>query len=81
MSRLRGAGTLTGVHYVLGDHRDPANSHLLNAAHLQALVPDLAEREVFLCGPPGLVGALRATLREADVPRRHIHLEEFAFAP
>jgi predicted ferric reductase len=69
------------VHYVVGDHREPANGHLMTARHLRELVPDLRERDVFLCGPPGLVRAVRDTLREAEVPRRHIHLEEFAFAP
>jgi predicted ferric reductase len=69
------------VHYVVGDHRDAAHAHLLSAAHLRELVPDLRERDVFLCGPPGMVAAIRATLREADVPRGHVHLEEFAFAP
>ena len=69
------------VHYVVGDHRDAGLAHLLGRAHLGELIPDLHEREVYLCGPPGLVAAIRRSLREADVPRRNIHLEEFAFAP
>jgi predicted ferric reductase len=68
------------VHYVVGDHRDAASAHLLGAEHLGALVPDLREREIYLCGPPGLVKAIRRTLGEARVPRGSIHLEEFAFA-
>lgn len=69
------------LHYVVGDHRDASSAHLLTAAHLGELVPDLRDRDVFVCGPPGLVAAIRRTLREAQVPGRHIHLEEFAFAP
>jgi predicted ferric reductase len=69
------------LHYVVGDHRDAQSAHLLTAAHLGDMVPDLRERDVFLCGPPGLVAAIRNTLQEARVPRRNIHLEEFAFAP
>jgi predicted ferric reductase len=69
------------LHYVVGDHRDARSAHLLTAAHLSELVPDLRERDVFLCGPPGLVASIRGTLHEAHVPRRNIHLEEFAFAP
>jgi predicted ferric reductase len=69
------------LHYVVGDHRDAGAAHLLSAAHLGELVPDLRDRDVFLCGPPGMVAAIRLTLRDARVPRRHIHLEEFAFAP
>jgi predicted ferric reductase len=69
------------LHYVVGDHRDEASAHLLTASHLDELVPDIRDRDVFLCGPPGMVGAIRHTLREVRVPRRNIHLEEFAFAP
>ncbi|HEU4978408.1 MAG TPA: ferredoxin reductase family protein [Solirubrobacteraceae bacterium] len=69
------------VHYVIGDHRNGDNAHLLSAGHLAELVPDLGERDVYLCGPPGLVAVIRRTLRDAHVPRRHVHLEEFAFAP
>jgi ferredoxin-NADP reductase len=69
------------VHYVVGDHRLEEHARLLSAEHLGELVPDLREREVFLCGPPGMVAAIRGALRDARVPRRRIHLEEFAFAP
>lgn len=34
---------------------------------------------VFMCGPHGMVKAFRAGLREAGVPRRHIHHEYFAW--
>jgi predicted ferric reductase len=69
------------LHYLVGDHRDASAAHLLTAAHLNEIVPDIRERDVFLCGPPGMVGATRRTLHDARVPRQNIHLEEFAFAP
>ena len=69
------------IHYVVGDHREASAAHLLTPAHLDELVPNIRGSDVFLCGPPGLVAAIRRTLREAKVPGRNIHLEEFAFAP
>lgn len=48
-----------------------------SAAELRRLVPDLAEREVYLCGPSGLVRAARHGLRRAHVPARRIHVESF----
>jgi predicted ferric reductase len=51
----------------------------LSAAELRRLVPDLAERDVYLCGPPGLVQAARRGLHRAKVPRRRIHIESFDF--
>jgi predicted ferric reductase len=46
-------------------------------AELRRLVPDLAERDVYLCGPPGLVHAARRGLRRAKVSGRRIHVESF----
>ena len=51
---------------------------LLTAPHLRELVPDVAERDVYLCGPPGLVDLVLGEVRRAGVPRRHVHVERFA---
>ncbi len=66
------------VHYVLGDHRGPGAQELLSPAHLQRLVPDIATRDVYVCGPPAMADATGASLRRAGVPRRHVITERFA---
>jgi len=66
------------VHYVVGDHAAPGGERLLSPEHLLELVPDLAERDVYLCGPPGMTDAVLPRLRAAGVPRKHIHVERFA---
>ena len=66
------------LEYVVGDHRDADGARLLDAAHLRKLVPDIGERDVYVCGPPAMTDALLARLRAAGVPRRHIHAERFA---
>lgn len=48
--------------------------------HLADLVPDLTERDVFLCGPPGLTETVVDSLRRLDVPQRQIHTELFRLA-
>ncbi|MET0496138.1 MAG: ferredoxin reductase family protein [Actinoplanes sp.] len=48
-------------------------------AGLRWLVPDVADHEVFLCGPPSWMSGVRATLRDAGVGADHIHAEEFAW--
>jgi predicted ferric reductase len=67
------------LRYVLGDHRDPAARHLLSAPHLRRLVPDVAGRDVFVCGPPAMAAATERDLRKAGVPGRQIHIERFAY--
>jgi ferredoxin-NADP reductase/DMSO/TMAO reductase YedYZ heme-binding membrane subunit len=61
------------VVYLLGDDRA-----LLTARSLTRLVPGLADRDVYLCGPPGMADAVRRSLQEAGVPPTHVHEERFA---
>jgi len=67
------------VHYVVGDHTQDEGRELLSAAHLRELVPDLSERDVYLCGPPAMLVAIQRNLRRAGVSRRQLHVERFAF--
>jgi predicted ferric reductase len=62
------------VAYLLGPDREP-----LSAAGLQRLVPDVAQRDVYLCGSPGLTSAVRESLRAAGLPPERLHEERFAF--
>jgi predicted ferric reductase len=74
LERTRGVA----LHYVIGDHATDAGSGLLSPEHLDELVPDLAEREVYLCGPPAMTSVTEKRLRAAGVPRRRLHVERFA---
>ena len=76
LERLVTDGRAT-VHFVVGDHRGDGRD-LLSPSHLLELVPDIAERDVFLCGPPAMIDAIHKNLRRAHVPRRHVHTERFA---
>lgn len=46
---------------------------------IAAEVPDASRRQVFMCGPPGLVDGLRAALTRAGVADDDIHSERFDF--
>jgi predicted ferric reductase len=67
------------VHYVVGDHAGPGGERLASAEHLLELVPDLAEREVYVCGPPALTDFVVRNVRRAGVPRARVHAERFAY--
>jgi predicted ferric reductase len=58
--------------YLLG-----RNPHLLSAASLTRLVPALTDRDVYLCGPPGMSEAIRNSLDEAGLPPTQLHEERF----
>jgi predicted ferric reductase len=66
------------LRFVVGDHDTDEGRELLSPQHLQEIVPDIAEREVYVCGPPAMTNAIRANVRHANVPARFIHAERFA---
>ena len=51
----------------------------LDHRQLAELVPDIATRDVFVCGPEPLSQRLMASARVLGVPERNIHCEQFAF--
>lgn len=69
------------VHYVMGSHRDPGNQHLLSPEHLRSLIPDITQRDVYVCGPPALSSLVERNVHTAGVPSKYIHSESFAFSP
>ncbi len=64
--------------YVVGDHTGPDGQRLLSPEHLRQLIPDIAGREVYICGPPAMTRAVEQNVRRASVPRAYIHTERFA---
>jgi predicted ferric reductase len=66
------------LHYIVGDHATEEGSRLLSPAHLRELVPDIEDRDIFVCGPPAMTEAAVRNVRAAGVRRRHIHAERFA---
>jgi glycine betaine catabolism B len=66
------AVTLTGA--------DPGSAGLagrIDAAMIRKLVPDLTERQIFLCGPEPFAAAARTALAELGVDPTRVHSESF----
>ena len=51
-----------------------------NPANLEALVPDIRDRDVYVCGPPAMTDAVLRALAQVGVPKRQVHAERFALA-
>jgi predicted ferric reductase len=63
------------LHEVIG----PRARAPLDAPQLRSLVPDIAERDLYVCGPEGFMRGLRNTALSLGVPGNRIHNEDFAF--
>ena len=68
------------MHYVLSREPDwPGESGHLDAPVLARLTPgDGRRRQVFVCGPDGMMVSVVRSLRRLGYPRRRIHTEAFA---
>jgi predicted ferric reductase len=55
----------------------PRTQVSLDAQTLSRLIPDLAERDVYICGPTGFTAAVRHAARAFGVPPERIHDESF----
>ncbi len=56
----------------------PGPDAVWGADALRRLVPDAADREVYLCGPRPWVREVKRSLYELHIPRSVIHTEDFA---
>lgn len=66
------------VHLVVDENDDPAfagETGQISAELLQRLVPDHADRSIFMCGPEGFMKAARGVAE--DIPFAAIHEESF----
>lgn len=71
-------GRFAVVHVMSADPGWPGERGSVDRERLARLVPDLRERDVFLCGPPPMMKGVRAALRGLGVPKGRIHWERFA---
>ncbi|MEU5591968.1 ferredoxin reductase family protein [Streptomyces sp. NPDC020298] len=64
------------LHLVTG----PPVPDRLAPRELARLVPDIGDRDVFLCGPPPMMTAVLRSLGDLGVPKQQIHFERFSLA-
>jgi predicted ferric reductase len=78
LEALHAAGRLTYL-TVVGERGRDRQKDPLSGHRLRTLIPDIGEREVFICGSAGLTASVVRSLRRAGLPRGRIHLELFDF--
>jgi len=74
------------LHYVPGPRRADGSwlpvgfdPDLDDVTALRALVPDIADRDIFVCGPPKWICTVRKALAQAGATRDQVHSEDFAW--
>jgi predicted ferric reductase len=75
IAERRGVDVRLLVGAEIGDDR----TDLLGIPALRRLVPDIADRDVYVCGPPAMLDAVRRRLLALRVPHHRIHYERFEY--
>lgn len=71
LARRRGARL-----HVLTGRTGPGNDPFA-PANLAAIVPDIRQRDVYVCGPPAMTEAVVRSARELGLPAAQVHSERF----
>jgi predicted ferric reductase len=76
LAELRGAT----IYYVVGKRGSrEVPSDPFEPRELRKLVPDLKDRDIYVCGPTGMMDRVLGTLQRLKIPDSQIHYERFAF--
>jgi predicted ferric reductase len=70
------SGGSVRVHYLVGSRQE----YPVDAKSLQALVPRIADSDIYICGPEPLVDAVRKAADDLGVPKNRFHDESFSFS-
>ena len=67
------------IYNVLSDQKDySGEAGFIDKEKISRLVPDVCERDIFLCGPPPMMWGIMDQLKAIGVWPAHIHYERFA---
>lgn len=67
------------IHYVLSDDADwQGEKGYMDQEKLARLVPDMVERDVYVCGPKPMLKTVLAVLKAMKIPKTQIHFESFS---
>ncbi|GIF20508.1 putative ferric reductase [Actinoplanes tereljensis] len=80
LGEMHNIAAVRGMRLHLLTGRTTAENQPFSPAGLAELVPDIVERDVFICGPAGMADAVLRSLRELKVPARQLHAEVFRLA-
>ncbi|MEV0901167.1 ferredoxin reductase family protein [Actinoplanes sp. NPDC049802] len=80
LGELRNLAAANGARLHLLTGRTGHTNQPFHPDRLRAMVPDITDRDVYVCGPGPLTDAVLASLRRLKVPARQVHAELFRLA-
>ena len=80
LGELENLATSRGARPHLLSGRSGRGAEPFEPESLARLVPDITERDTFVCGPTAMTDAVLRSLRALRVPARQVHAERFRLA-
>jgi predicted ferric reductase len=80
LGELENLATSRGARLHLLTGRTGSGAQPFEPESLARLVPDITERDTFVCGPAAMTDAVLRSLRALRVPARQVHAERFRLA-
>jgi ferredoxin-NADP reductase len=80
LGELENLATSRGARLHLLTGRTGSGAQPFEPESLARLVPDITERDTFVCGPAAMTDAVLRSLRALRVPSRQVHAERFRLA-
>jgi predicted ferric reductase len=80
LGELQNLATVRDARLHLLTGRTGAGNQPFSPEGLRSLVPDIAERDVFVCGPAAMTDTVLRSLRAVRVPAGQVHAETFRLA-
>jgi len=66
------------IHYVFSEEPNKHGFNLINEECILCLVPDVAMREAYICGPAGMMVAIKKYLINLKINKSNIYYEKFS---
>jgi predicted ferric reductase len=80
LNEMQALAAMRGAELHLLTGRTAEGNNPFEPAALLALVPDIRDRDVFVCGPARMTDTVLRSLRALTVPRSQVHAERFRLA-
>jgi len=77
LENLASTSRLRLTHILSQQPNYPGETGLIDEEKIKKLVPDLADRRVYLYGPVTMMDSINSILKKLGLPRSRIHFEKF----
>jgi len=66
------------IHYLYSEEKEASKYAIIDRESIENLIPDINERDIYICGPMPMMKSIIKYLKSRNVPSNQIHYEKFS---